>query len=215
MRNPTKYLLTFAAILVLIPGSDLLAQRRKGLVEVSQQHQRHGAWFSFSLGAGNDAYRYGNETGGYHSGLTKPSFALAVGGTVNPHLRLGGELNAWVNQYTDQNGYSVTESLTGGLLVGQVYPVRDLGLYIKGGLGVSRSGADVNGGFGNGETGFAYLYGAGYEVKLARNFFLTPMVNLMYHRSSPGNRNDPTVGQGTLYERVFTMGVGLTFQPGR
>ena len=39
----------------------------------------------------------------------------------------------------------------------------------------------------------------------------TPVVNVLYHRSN-GQRGDPN---GALHERVATIGVGLTFQPGR
>lgn len=215
MRNSAKVLTAVGAVVLMLSASEAQAQRRRGLVDISDRHDRHGAWLNFSLGAGSENYRYSNVPGGWRrpEDLTKPSFAIAVGGTVNPNFRLGGELNAWVNEYTDVDGYGITETLVGGLLVGQVYPVRDLGLFIKGGLGISRSGSSVAGGLGTGETGFSYLYGAGYEIKLARNFFLTPMVNVMRHRSSSGQGgvND----DGTLIERVWTIGVGLTFQPGR
>jgi hypothetical protein len=213
MTTTLRTLATVGALLALVHISDAAAQRRRGLVDVTPANDRHGAWLSFGLGAGTDSYKY-DDNGGYRHDLTKPAFYLAAGGTVNPHLRLGGEINAWVNAYNDQNGYGITESLVGGLLTAQVYPAANLGLYLKGGLGISRSGADVSGGSGLSETGFAYQYGAGYELKLGRNFFLSPAVTLLYHQSSPGNRNDPS-NLGTLHERVITVGVGLTFQPGR
>lgn len=215
MRNTMKILTLAVAFGFLVPASDALAQRRRGLVDVSPSHERHGAWIGFGVGAGEDSYRYDADPGFGHK-ITKPSFFIAGGGTVNPHLRLGGEINAWVNEYNDQvTGYNITETLIGGLITGQVYPVSKLGLFVKGGLGISRSGSSVSGGgYGTGETGFAYLYGAGYEVKLGRNFFLTPIVSVMNHRSSQGQRDNPD-GLGTLRERVISLGVGLTFQPGR
>lgn len=210
MRNTTKILLALGAAIVLIPASDATAQRRRGLFDVSHRHERHGAWLTFGLGAGRESFRFSQVPGGYSDEVTKPAFWLAAGGTVNPHLRLGGEINAWVNQFTEA-GEEITESLVSGMLTGQVFPIRDLGLFAKGGLGISRSGSDIAGGFGTGETGFAYLVGAGYEVRLARNFFLVPSVNYVHHTST-GSRDDP---DGTLHERVFTLGVALTFQPGR
>ncbi len=214
MKTTMRFFASAIAVLILVPTTSALAQRRRGLVDVSPSSERHGAWLSFGLGAGTDSYRYDTDPSYGHS-LTKPSFFIAAGGTVNPHLRLGGEINAWVNEYTDDSGYGVTETLVGGLLTGQVYPVKQLGLFLKGGAGISRSAAYVSGGGygGPGETGFAYLYGAGYEAKLGRNFFITPMVSVMNHRSDPGRRSgDPL---GTLHERVVTVGVSLTFQPGR
>ena len=210
MWNPTKLLLAMGAAIVLIPAPTASAQRRRGLVDVSDRHQRHGAWLTFGLGAGRESFKFSNLPGGYSNEITKPSFWLAAGGTVNPHLRVGGEINAWVNQFNEA-GEQITESLVSGLLTGQVFPIRDLGLFAKGGVGISRSGSDVQGGFGSGETGFAYLIGAGYELRLARNFFLVPSLNLLQHRST-GSRDDP---DGTLQERVVTLGIALTFQPGR
>jgi hypothetical protein len=216
MRNTTKLFSAFAAVLFLVPVSDALAQRRRGLVDVSPESERHGAWLSFYLGAGSENYRYSNVPGGYNrDDNVQPSFAISAGGTVNPHLRLGGEINGWVYSHNDNStGFHVTDYLVGGLLTGQVFPARQLGLFLKGGLGISRSGEDISGGIGVGETGFAYLYGAGYEIKLARNFFLTPAVNLLYHRSRLRPEDDPD-NLGALHERVITLGVGLTFQPGR
>ena len=210
MWNPAKILLAMGAAIVLIPAPIATAQRRRGLVDVSHQHERHGAWLTFGLGAGRESYRFSKVPGGYSDEITKPSFWLAAGGTVNPNFRLGGEINAWVNEYNDQ-GEQITESLVGFMLTGQVFPVRDLGLFAKGGIGITRSGSDIDFGIGSGETGFGYLVGAGYEIRLARNFFLVPSINLVKHAST-ANRDDP---DGTLHERVLTFGVGLTFQPWR
>lgn len=217
MRNSMKILTSAIAVLVLVPVSDAMAQRRRGLVDVSPEHGRHGFWLSFALGAGSENYRYSNVPGGYgnRDNNVQPSFGIAAGGTVNPHLRLGGEVNAWVYSHRDAGtNAQLTDYLVGGLLTAQVFPARQLGLFVKGGLGISRSGSSVDGGTGVGETGFSYLYGAGYEIKLARNFFLTPAVNLMHHRSQLRPEDDID-NLGALHERVITIGVGLTFQPGR
>ena len=210
MWNPTKILLAMGAAIVLIPAApEASAQRRRGLIDVSHRHERHGAWINFGLGVGNESWKFSKVPGGYSDGQDAPSFWLAAGGTVNPHLRIGGEINAWVYQYDDL-GDDITESLASLMLTGQVFPVRDLGLFAKGGIGISRSATEIEFGDGVGETGFGYLLGAGYEIRLARNFFLVPSINYVKHRSS--RRDDP---DGTLHERVWTVGVGLTFQPGR
>jgi hypothetical protein len=209
MWNPTKILLAMGAAIVLIPAPTVSAQRRRGLIDVSDRHQRHGAWINFGLGVGNESWKLSKVPGGYSEGQDAPTLWLAAGGTVNPHLRLGGEINAWVYRYDDL-GDDITESLASLMLTGQVFPVRDLGLFAKGGIGISRSATEIEFGDGVGETGFGYLLGAGYEIRLARNFFLVPSINYVKHRSS--RRDDP---DGTLHERVWTIGVGLTFQPGR
>lgn len=222
MRNSTRALTAIAAVLVLIPGAELTAQRRRGLVDISPRNERHGFWLNFSVAAGAENFRYANEPGcngilgSYQrcDALYKPSLSLALGGTVNPHLRLGGELNAWLYQHSDPDLGNVTSYLAGALITGQFFPVRSLGLFAKGGVGLSRSGESFSYADGVGETGFAYLVGAGYEVRLGRNIFLTPALNLMHHVSSTAEGDDPD-NLGTFRERVMTIGVGLTWQPGR
>lgn len=213
MRNTTKALTAIAAILLLLPSSALLAQRRRGLVDVSPASERHGFWLSLGAGAGWERFRFDvDPPGTWSDDQAAPSLWIALGGTVNPHLRLGGEANVWVHEHFDDvSGFNVTSTLAAGLLTGQFYPARNLGLFIKGGLGISRSGEDIEGpGGGVGETGFAFLGGVGYEVRLGRNIFLSPVASLMWHSS--GDRDAP---EGNLHERVFVVGVGLTFQPGR
>jgi hypothetical protein len=216
MKTAMKVLASVTAAVILIPVSDAAAQRRRGLVDVSPPHERHGAWLTLSLGAGSENYRYSNVPGGYQpEDNVQPSFAFAVGGTVNPHLRLGGEINAWIYSHRDVGtNAEITDYLAGGLLTAQVFPIRKAGLFFKGGVGISKSGSSVSGGSGVGETGFAYQYGAGYELKLARNFFLSPSVTVMKHRSQLRPEDDID-NLGALHERVITFGVGLTFQPGR
>jgi len=213
MRNTTKALITIVAILLLVPSSALLAQRRRGLVDVSRDSERYGFWLSVGGGAGWERFRFdADPPGTWSEDQAAPSLWIALGGTVNPHLRLGGEANVWVHEHFDEiNQYNVTSTLSSAMLTGQFYPARNLGLFLKGGLGISRSGEDIEGPGGSvGETGFAFLGGVGYEIKLGRNLFLSPLASLMFHSS--GDRDAP---EGNLHERVFVVGVGLTFQPGR
>jgi hypothetical protein len=219
MRTPLRGLLVLVGVLTLIPPGEAAAQRRRGLVDVSPDHERHGFWLSLGVGAGWENFRLSNVEGCNGQigddfrcdDLAKPSFNLGLGGTVNSHLRLGAEINGWVNEYNDfDTGADVTETLIGVLLVGQVYPLRQLGAFVKGGLGISRSAVSTEGD-NVGETGFSTLLGIGYEIRLGRSVFLTPMATVMQHRSDPGN-NDP---DGVLRERVATLGVNVTFQPGR
>ncbi len=211
MRTMSRGLLLLVSGLTLIPMADAVAQRRRGLVDVSPSHERHGFWIAPGFAAGEDAFRLSNVSSDYGDGLTKPTFSLGIGGTVNPQFRLGAEMKVWADQYFDSAiDAEVTESLFGLLMVGQFYPARRLGLFVKGGLGVSRSGVDVEFGDGVGEWGFSTLVGAGYEFRVGRNLFITPFADLMHHRSS--ERNDP---DGTLHERLISFGVNLTIQAGR
>ena len=210
MRRTINVLAALAAVSSLVPLSSVSAQRRRGLDDVTRS-ERHGFWLQLGAGAGWESYRF-DDPGTWAPNQMAPSFSLALGGTVSPRLRLGGEVNGWVFENFDEDtGFNVVESLVGMLMTAQVYPMRGQGLYLKGGLGMSRSGADVEGpGGSTGESGFAALGGAGYEIRVGRNIFVSPAVNLLQHWS--GDRDAP---EGTLRERVLTMGVTFTFQTGR
>lgn len=188
------------------------AQRRRGLVDVTPRGDRHGFWINVGVGAGRESYRFADEDD-YTEGLTKPTLSVRLGGTVNPNLRLGAEIIGWADTYNDDQGDRVTEYLGGLLLIGQFYPARDLGLFIKGGAGLSRSGVSVPGPFDTSEDGFAWTAGLGYEVRLSRTLFLTPTIDLMQHRSEQRDAQGGTLP--ALYERLVTFGVALTIQPGR
>ena len=206
MRNQNVILL---AGLLLLTAVRVEAQRRRGLVDVTPRHDRHGAWIHLGLGAGSEAYRFSDQADYNTDSPTKPSFSLRVGGTLNPHIRLGGELMGWADTFNDDQGNHVTEYLGGLMLVGQFYPARRAGFFVKGGGGFSRSGVRVSGGYNDThEDGFAWTVGAGYEIQLSRALFITPTVDLMQHRSEA--RNQPA-----LYERLAMLGVALTIQPGR
>lgn len=213
MRTILKTLTALTVAFLLLPAESASAQRRRGLADVTPS-PRHGFWLSGGLARGSENVRFSNEPQGYGEENVQPAFWFALGGTVNPHLRLGGEVNGWVWSHQDHDtGFQVTDYLAAALLTGQFYPVERLGLFLKGGVGLSRTGTSVSGGSGIGENGFAYLFGAGYDIRLGRTVSLTPVLNLMHHRSNP-DPNDPG-GLGTMHERVFTIGVGITFQPGR
>ncbi|MEO8452022.1 MAG: outer membrane beta-barrel protein [Gemmatimonadota bacterium] len=183
------------------------AQRRRGLVDVSERSDRHGFWFQAGVGAGKDQFKFADENS-YADNPTKPTFTIRMGGTVSPNFRLGGELTSYVNSFTNGAGYRTTEYVGGLFLIGQYYPIRDAGFFIKGGGGLTRSGADVSGGQGTSEDGFGFTAGAGYEIRLGRAIYLTPTVDWFNHRSGQQ-------GQPDLLEHVFSVGIGFTIQPGR
>jgi hypothetical protein len=191
-----------ATTLVLLASPAMAQQTPRGLVEV-HEGQRHGFWGGLSLGAGGEAFDLRDGLG-YSDELYRPTVSLRVGGTVGQHFRLGGEVLAWINDHDD-----VTESLSSLLFITQFYPTRSAGLYLKGGLGLGRNEIDFHDGFaGVGDTGFAGLVGAGWEVRLGRRFYLNPAVDLVEHRYT---------GRGVdrYRERLINIGMGVLFQSGK
>lgn len=195
-----RYGLTAAAIL-LLGGTARAQEPPRGLVEV-RDSDRHGFWGALGVGAGGESFDL-RDGAGYSGQLYKPTVSLRLGGTPASFLRLGGEILGWIN---DQG--SATESLTSFLFVAQLYPITGTGMYLKGGLGLGRNEVDFDPGFDVGDTGFAGLVGAGWEVRLGRRFYLSPAVDLVEHRYT-GRGGD------RYRERLVNFGLGVLFQSGR
>ena len=190
------------ALLILMPLSgNAVAQTPEGLVEV-REGGRHGFWLGVGVGAGGESYDF-QPGAGYSDVLYRPTISVRLGGTVSPHLRLGGEILSWINE----NGPAV-ESLSSALFVAQLYPITSTGFYLKGGVGIGRNAVQFEDGFDTGDTGFAGLVGAGYELHLGRRFYLNPVVDFVGHRYSD------RVG-GSYRERLVNFGLGILLQTGR
>lgn len=184
-------------------GSAAAQDTPRGL-SVVRDGDRGGFWLGLGLGAGGETYDLRDGLG-YRDELYRPTVSFRLGGTPSQQLRLGGEVLAWFN---DQ-GLAV-ESLTSLLLVGQFYPSKSSGLYLKGGLGVGRNALDFDDGYGVGDTGFAGLLGAGWELRVGRRLYLNPVVDLVEHRYT--NRGS----DGYDYRnRLVNFGLGIMFQSGR
>jgi hypothetical protein len=179
---------------------DAVAQTPEGLVEV-REGGRRGFWFGLGIGAGGESYDL-QPSAGYSNVLYRPTISLRLGGTVSQHLRLGGEVLSWINE----NGPAV-ESLSSALFVAQVYPVTSTGLYLKGGVGIGRNEVDFEDGYGTGDTGFAGLLGAGYELRVGRRIYLNPVIDFVVTSTATGSaaatgRVWSTLGWAYCYRRA-------------
>ncbi len=200
MRFEWRSIATAVALVLSTIGSASAQDTPRGL-SVVREGGRAGFWGGFSIGAGGEAFDLRDGAGSSEE-LYRPTVSLRLGGTVTQSLRLGGEVLAWINE----QGRSV-ESLTSVLFVGQLYPLATTGLYLKGGLGLGRNAVDFDGGGGVGDTGFAGLFGAGWEVRMGRRWYLTPSVDVVEHRYT---------GRGIerYRERLVNFGLGVVFQVG-
>lgn len=194
----TSFLLTLLPL--LIPTSYARAQQPPpGLVEVKEGGRR-GFWFGLGVGAGGESNDLVGP--GYSELFYQPTISLRAGGTVSSHLRLGGEIHSWF----DEQGDAVA-SLSSALFIVQFYPLSKAGFYLKAGAGIGRNAVNFDDGFDVGDTGFAGLVGAGYEVRLGRRFYLNPTLDLVGH-SYRGRFN------GDYTERLVNFGLGIVFQTG-
>ena len=193
---------TLAAVIVLLAAGNGWSQAApRGLVEVTHGG-RAGFWGGVGLGAGGEAFDL-LDGAGYSRELYKPTISVRLGGTVDQHLRLGGELLSWID---DQGGQ--TASLSSVLFIAQAYPLSTAGFYLKGGLGVGRNAVDFRNGLDVGDTGFAGLVGAGWELRVGRRIYLNPAIDLVGHRYT-GRAGD------RYHERLLNFGLGILFQSGR
>jgi hypothetical protein len=191
-----------AAAILLLGGPAAAQDAPRGLVEVSDESGRHGFWGALGIGAGGEAFDL-RDGAGYSGELYRPTVSLRLGGTPSRYVRLGGEILGWIDDQGRQ-----TESITSFLFITQFYPAPQAGLYLKGGLGLGRNEVDFDDGFGVGDTGFAGLVGAGWEVRVGRRLYLNPAVDLVQHRYT-GRGGD------RYRERIVNFGVGVLFQSGR
>lgn len=191
-----------AVAAVLLVASPAAAQDTPRGLTVVSEGERAGFWAGFGIGAGGESFDL-RDGAGYSSELYRPTVSLRLGGTVGRQLRLGGEVLSWI----DERGDAV-ESLTSFLFIGQLYPLSTTGLYLKGGAGLGRNAVDFDFGHGSGDTGFAGLLGAGWELRVGRRFYLNPVVDLVEHRY--GGR----AGEG-YRERLVNLSLGVLFQSGR
>jgi hypothetical protein len=192
-----------ASVAIVLPGAGAAMAQDvpRGLAEVHED-RRAGFWVGLGVGAGGESFDP-RDGSGYTSELYRPTVSLRLGGTVSQGLRLGGEVLAWIDEERD-----AVHSLSSFLFIGQLYPVSNTGLYLKGGAGLGRSAVDFDDGSGLGDTGFAGLLGAGWELRVGRNLYLNPAVDLVEHRY--------TARGGERYrERLVNFGLGVLFQSAR
>ena len=201
MRSAWRAIPAVIAILLAAPGAVPAQEAPRGL-SLARDGDRAGFWGGLGFGAGGEAFDLRDGLG-YSEELYRPTVSLRLGGTVSQSLRLGGEALAWINDRDH-----AVESLTSLLFIGQLYPITSTGLYLKGGLGIGRNAIEFDDGVDIGDTGFAGLLGAGWEVRVGRRWYLNPSFDVVEHRYT---------GRGSerYRERLVNFGLGILFQTGR
>ena len=180
--------LSTLALALLIPA----------LASAQHPQTREGFGISVGFGAGSAAFCDGCDD----LASTELSGYLRLGGYLNPAVFLAAESNGWIG-----SADSYTAPTLGAIMgVVQWYPMVERGLYLKGGLGYSY--ATVESDFSTG--GFAGSIGAGYDLRLARNFALTPYINYMNQFGGTYSYAGSDIGVDAKVH-LFQFGLGFTW----
>ena len=169
MRNQTSGTAVTVFFLLLLLASPATAQR-------TAVHD--GFWISFGFGAGtalgDDAFDGDSKFGG--AGF------LRMGGSLSQQLLIGGELIGWG---ANKDEWSIGRAAV--MFTALYYPSPKGGFYLKGGAGFAGRSAETESSDGSVTTtiredhgGIGLGAGLGYDIQLARNFFLTPALDFVY-----------------------------------
>ena len=161
---------------------------------------REGFWIGFGFGAGS-----ARETcdGCGDTTVTGATGFVKLGGTLNDKVLLGGELMVWTKDYNPG-----TETLGSATFIVQYYPAVRSGFFVKGGVGFSdydfRNGASVTG------AGPGITLGVGYDIRVARNFSITPTID--FWGGSPGDLKSGSSTVATGWKQtVADFNLSVTF----
>jgi len=177
MRDVSRSMAMLAALAVL------------GVSIASAQHPqtRKGFWIGFGFGYGSLSCTGCSSTGGV-------SGYLKMGGTVSPHLLLGGESNGWSKS---EGGFTTT--VGDATFTGYYYPQPAGGFFLRGGVGFSTVSVS-QGGNSASNTGVGATAGLGYDLRIAANTSITPVFNFVWGHPDSG-----------FNQSILQFAVGVTF----
>lgn len=163
--------------------------------------EHRGFWISFGPGVGVNA---SEELDG--ESLFGGALFMRLGGTPHRRFLLGGEVIGWLR---DHEGSDLARGNTTFTLM--FYPSDEGGFYAKAGLGIANLETETTvltpigpGTVSDTKTGFGSTFGAGYDIRLTRNFYLSPTVDWLFQAF------DETVG-GTSTNHLILFTIGATW----
>jgi hypothetical protein len=166
---------------------------------------RQGFTVSFGVGAGSAGFSYEGTTSDRIAG---PSGYLRLGGAITPNLIIAGESHGWT-----RSDAGVTSRVGYLMAVAQWYPQAAGGFHLLGGLGLgvlTEEDTEAASSYELESVGGAVQLGLGYDVRMSRNFSLTPYVNFLGMGGGEPKFNGSGVG-GTLSANVVQFGLGFSW----
>ena len=166
-RGPVTIAIAVAAA-AAVPGP-LPAQEPPAPVASRGVPPRHGLWIGLGFGGGQVEHWSDQEPASRRTTLAS---SVRGGIVVFPALRLGIEANGWGLESGNANDPAKGETLNETLATAQVYPWPSRGFYLKGGVGRGEYHTNHADDWGSSAFG-ATVLGAGYELRVARDVFVT------------------------------------------
>lgn len=167
---------------------------------------RNGFTISFGLGAGSGGLSCSDCGTDRETGF---SGYLRLGGAVRSNLIIGGETNGFTKTLSDG---TVTFGYYSA--IAQWYPQPNTGFFLKANAGIASSQFVVDDpSFGSIEvtsTGFGFGVGAGYDLRLGKNFSLTPYVNYLRSAGADAQYDGRSLDY-KLNSNLVQLGLGFTW----
>jgi hypothetical protein len=171
-RVPVSGLLTFLFLCLAVPSTTIAQETVP---------RRQGVWFLIGAGYGSASIDCDQCDADHEPGF---SGILAFGGTVSERLLVGIESDWWTRE--DQDVWTSVGNISA---VGYLFPRRDLGLFLKAGVGAAGFHAT---GFGPDpdHVGFGVIGGVGYEIPINWQISIVPTAG--YHWGTLGDAGAST-----------------------
>jgi hypothetical protein len=191
-------------ILATVVMPALLLASTPALLSAQERPQtREGFTIAFGVGAGSAGYGCDGCSDDRRNGVTG---FLRVGGTVRPNLIVSGQTRGYTRA---EDG--VTQRFSFLLAGAQWYPQTATGWYVEGGLGFGSTSAKEDAtGDEITSAGLAGSIGTGYDIRVGKNFSLTPFLNYMSTFGAESKGNGVSLNEN-LNGNVFQMGLGFTW----
>lgn len=190
----TDFAILTVALGLLIPTGEAFAQRPQ---------TREGFTISFGFGGGSAGIDCRGCETSRQSGTV---LYLNVGSTISRRLTLGGELNGFSR--SSQNEDDTMASL---MAVAHFYPAPAIGFFLIGGAGMTTMSLDNHVDQVNvTSVGLGAEIGAGYDIRLGRNFSLTPYAAFVQGFAGTAKVNSVSAGE-KVTPNYTQIGLGFTW----
>ena len=176
-----------------------------GAQSSSKPQTREG--FTIAFGFGTGSVGLSCDGCGSVDRQSDPTGFLRIGGTVRPNLTVAGETRGWTHE-VDAN-----TTATVGFLLANVhyYPRPANGWYLEGGLGIGEyRNTDAPTGNEFTATGGALSLGTGYDIRVGRNFSLTPFLSWAGTGNAKVKQNG-VAATGSFDVNLLQIGLGFTW----